>query len=430
MLSKLENKLQFLNSKSSVWSVIEDISNNKNQDEAFYVCDVGNIIEKYFNWKKFMPRVETYYAVKCNDHPLVLETLASLGIGFDCASQDEISKILNLNVEPSRIIYANPTKPETHIKYAEDVNVLRMTFDNAWELEKIKNSHPKAELILRIKYDDEKARYKYGCKFGCNHITQAPELLARAKQLEIKVVGVSFHIGSVIKTPEVYSAAIEAARYVFDVATNLGFEFNILDIGGGFPGAHGTSIEEVSKIINEGINLHFSDPSIAIVAEPGTYYVESAFTIATRIHSITVTEPDPTGLYTYMYYVYAGTYTTFLGLFFGEHYVPQALNKNIYEKKYPTIIWGPTCDSSDKICENVNMPRMNIGDWIVFENVGAYTLTLATNFNGIPTPKVYGVVCEQMWNELKDIMRVPQKFHLQMKENVSQFLEKIVDMQQ
>ncbi|CAH0548011.1 unnamed protein product [Brassicogethes aeneus] len=375
MLSKLENKLQFLNSKSSVWSVIEDISNNKNQDEAFYVCDVGNIIEKYFNWKKFMPRVETYYAVKCNDHPLVLETLASLGIGFDCASQDEISKILNLNVEPSRIIYANPTKPETHIKYAEDVNVLRMTFDNAWELEKIKNSHPKAELILRIKYDDEKARYKYGCKFGCNHITQAPELLARAKQLEIKVVG-------------------------------------------------------VSKIINEGINLHFSDPSIAIVAEPGTYYVESAFTIATRIHSITVTEPDPTGLYTYMYYVYAGTYTTFLGLFFGEHYVPQALNKNIYEKKYPTIIWGPTCDSSDKICENVNMPRMNIGDWIVFENVGAYTLTLATNFNGIPTPKVYGVVCEQMWNELKDIMRVPQKFHLQMKENVSQFLEKIVDMQQ
>ncbi|CAH0548581.1 unnamed protein product [Brassicogethes aeneus] len=404
MLSKLENQIQILNSKSSVWSVMEEMTQSENQEEAFYVCDIGNIIKKYLNWKKLMPRVETYYAVKCNDHPFVLETLATLGTGFDCASKEEISKILDLNVQPTRIIFANPAKPESHIKYAETVNILRMTFDNQLELEKIKRSHPNAELILRIKYDDEMAHYKFGGKFGCDHLTEAPELLTKAQQLGIKVIGVSFHIGSGSQNPKVYGEAIKAARHVFDLASNIGFKFNILDIGGGFPGAHGTSIEEISKNVNENINLHFSDPSIKIVAEPGRYYVDSAFTVATRIHSIATTKPDSTGIFTYMYYVNTGAYSTFMNVFFNEQYKPQALNKNKRDKKYPTIIWGPTCDSLDKICEKNKMPKMNIGDWIAFENMGAYTLTISSNFNGFPIPKVHGVVCEKLWKKYKHLM--------------------------
>jgi len=57
-----------------------------------------------------------YVAVKCNDDPMLLQTLASMGTGFDCASRSEIRSVLSLGVDPSRIIYANPCKQASHIK--------------------------------------------------------------------------------------------------------------------------------------------------------------------------------------------------------------------------------------------------------------------------------------------------------------------------
>ena len=80
-----------------------------------------------------MPRVEPFYAVKCNNEPGILQLLASLGTGFDCASKAEIEQVLSLGVDPSRIIYANPCKMRSHIKYASERNVSLMTFDDEVE---------------------------------------------------------------------------------------------------------------------------------------------------------------------------------------------------------------------------------------------------------------------------------------------------------
>lgn len=74
----------------------------------------------------------------------MLKTLAALGIGFDCASKQEIQKILALGVEPERIIYANPTKDPVYIKYAADNGVNLMTFDSEEELYKTKQIFPQA----------------------------------------------------------------------------------------------------------------------------------------------------------------------------------------------------------------------------------------------------------------------------------------------
>lgn len=84
-------------------------------------------------------------AVKCNDSPVVLETLASLGACFDCASKEEINKVLDLGVSPHSIIYANPTKPSSHIQFAAETNIKRMTVDNDFELIKIAKIFPNAE---------------------------------------------------------------------------------------------------------------------------------------------------------------------------------------------------------------------------------------------------------------------------------------------
>lgn len=136
--------------QTDVWKIIEDICHHGPQDDPFYVCNIDDIVLKYKIWMEKMPRVKPHYAVKCNDTNVVVATLAALGIGFDCASKKEISKVLNLGVHPDRIIFANPTKPITHVRHAEKENVKTMTFDSEIELHKIKVYYPEARQVNKI----------------------------------------------------------------------------------------------------------------------------------------------------------------------------------------------------------------------------------------------------------------------------------------
>ena len=95
--------------------------------------------------------------MKCNSEPAILDLLANSGLGFDCASKGEIQTMLNLGVSANRIIFANPCKQASHIKYAAANNVAMMTFDNEQELHKIKAIYPDAQLVIRVRVDDSKS---------------------------------------------------------------------------------------------------------------------------------------------------------------------------------------------------------------------------------------------------------------------------------
>jgi len=60
-------------------------------------------------------------------------------------------------------------------------------------------------------------------------------------------------------------------------------------------------------------------------------------------------------------------------------------------------IWGPTCDGLDCIVNECQLPEMDIGEWIIFRNMGAYTMAAASCFNGMPKPKCYYFLSEQDW---------------------------------
>jgi len=79
-------------------------------DDAFFIGDLGDVVSKYVKWKQLLPRVQPFYAVKCNNDEQVVKLLADLGTGFDCASKAEIDQVLKLGIPQSRIIYANPCK--------------------------------------------------------------------------------------------------------------------------------------------------------------------------------------------------------------------------------------------------------------------------------------------------------------------------------
>lgn len=403
-----DERVHVLDHDTTVWSVVESIADSGVQEEAFYVCDIGDIVSKHRIWKAAMPRVEPHYAVKCNDSLTVLETLAALGTSFDCASKGEINKVLDLGVDPSRIIFANPAKPVSHIRHAANVGIDTMTFDNESELHKVLQLHPRARLVIRIRCDDPEAQCQLGMKFGCDHATEAPELLKIARDLGLDVVGVSFHVGSGCNNPGIFRTAIGYARKVFDYAASLGYNLNLLDIGGGFPGVRGTSIDKIAEIVNISISELFPDPSIQVIAEPGRFYVASAYTLACNIHSVRrVQLPDPATGRTKphnMYYINDGVYGSFNCMLYDHQRVyPQSLKGNT-GKLTSCSVWGPTCDGLDQVANDVLLPELKLGDWLVFEDMGAYTLPVASHFNGFPIPKVHVVADESVWLLLKDML--------------------------
>ncbi|XP_055316889.1 ornithine decarboxylase 1-like [Sitodiplosis mosellana] len=357
-------------------------------EEPLYLCDISDIINKHAIWKRSMPRVLPFYAVKCNDSPIVLQTLATLGTGFDCASKGEIAMVMNYGVAPQSIIYANPTKPISHLKFAAEMNVSVMTVDSEFELLKIKKHYPDAKLILRIRCDAKVSQCPLGEKYGCNPDTEAPELIDLAMSLGLKVIGISFHVGSGCMDPPVYAKAIQAARKLFDFAASVGYHFTLLDIGGGFPGDKDTDINEIASIVNRSIDLHFpSSDDVTIIAEPGRFYVSSAYTLACRVHS--KREIHQNGKFkSVYYYINDGVYGSFNCNLYDHKIVYPITLKATDEELFKSTIWGPTCDALDQVCENVSLPQLNIDDFIIFENMGAYTIPIASPFNGFPLPKV------------------------------------------
>ena len=121
-----------------IYEMIEQVFELNNPTTAFYIINLGDIIRQYKLWRELFPYIEPRYAVKCNPNPVILDALASLGCNFDCASENEMKMVIEITKDPSRIIFANPCKMSSQIRYARANDVDLMTFDCEEELYKIK----------------------------------------------------------------------------------------------------------------------------------------------------------------------------------------------------------------------------------------------------------------------------------------------------
>lgn len=320
----------------------------------------------------------------------------------------EIQKVLDLGVDTSRIIYANPCKTSSFIRYAANHGVNLMTFDNEAELHKVKAVFPDARLVIRIRVDG-KARCPLGVKFGVEP-AKALSLVKTAKDLGLNVVGVSFHVGSGCEDAKTYHRAIKAARGLFDYAEQIGYNFDLLDIGGGFPGQKDAPLtfDETAKVINTALDSFFPcAKGVRIIGEPGRYYVASAFTLCANViakRTIPADNPDLEDP-AYMYYINDGVYGSFNCLIY-DHAEVRAVP--LKEAKWQTIsrcsLWGPTCDSMDRIVEECMLPNLDVGDWLVFEDMGAYTVAAASTFNGFLRPSLHFIASQSTWLYLQVLL--------------------------
>ncbi|KAI1725967.1 pyridoxal-dependent decarboxylase, pyridoxal binding domain-containing protein [Ditylenchus destructor] len=279
-----------------VMNTIAQHEEAQKSDEAFLVINLSYLYDRYQEWKKKLPRIQPYYAIKSNSDPVMTKFLADMGCGFDCASKKEMNEaVLEGMVEPDRVIYANPVKHRNYIKHAERIGIRKMTFDNEEELLKVKQYHRNPEMVLRIRVDDPTAGNVLGIKFGCDPpIEKGTELLKKAKEIGVPVVGIAFHVGTMCNDPKAYREGLSDARKLFDIGTELGHELRIVDIGGGFPGQElpgKITFDEMIDVIEPALKEFFPEkqyPNLEITAEPGRFFsTEPVFVV---VHVIGVTK--------------------------------------------------------------------------------------------------------------------------------------------
>jgi ornithine decarboxylase len=357
------------------------------------VVDHDLLRRAYASFRRHLPKVQAYYAVKANPAPEILRTLYQAGASFDVASLAEFLLVHTL-VEHlpdkerqdfiwDKIIYANPIKPRETLMALNQYKPL-LTYDNLEELRKIKRYAPAAGLVLRLRVPNTGSMVELSSKFGCD-TGEAVDLILEAFRIGLKVEGLSFHVGSQCTNFDNFVQALNIAAAVMNEARSRGHEIKILDIGGGFPVPYDHSVKPLNVLarkINAEIDRLFAK-DIEILAEPGRFLVASAATAISRVIGKAMRDGKR------CYYIDDSVYHTYSGIIFDHcQYRVKA-----FKRGTPGIctVFGQTCDGMDTIAQSEELPELEIDDLVYSEDIGAYSNASSTWFNGFAPAKVVHV---------------------------------------
>ncbi|MGD9799785.1 MAG: type III PLP-dependent enzyme [Parvularculaceae bacterium] len=322
---------------------------------------------------------DVLYAVKANPHPVIIDAVYAAGVrSFDVASLPEIELVAG-RCPDARLAFMHPVKSRHAIRKAYfDYGVRVFVLDSLDELDKIikeTNGAKDLHLIVRIAVSSDYAQHKLNGKFGA--AGHEAVLLLRQARSACEELGVSFHVGSQCMRPEAYRAAMEI---VSDLIRQAQVTVDIVDVGGGFPVAYPqltpppltSFIDEIAAAFESMPVLENADlwcePGRALCAEAGSHVVR-----------VELRKGDAL-------YLNDGAYGALFDAAHDGLIYPARLlraKKGPRRQLKPFRLYGPTCDSIDSINGPFMLPSdVHEGDYIEFDQTGAYGAALATRFNG------------------------------------------------
>ena len=319
------------------------------------------------------------YAVKSNPGEEVIENLAAAGVrGYDCASPFEIDLIRRLAPDAA-IHYNNPVRSLAEIAHAVDKGVKSWSVDSRSELEKLIAHVPAAdsEISVRFKLPVAGAAYNFGAKFGAT-AELATELLRRVAEAGF-IPSITFHPGTQCTDPAAWEAYIRTAA---QIARDAGVTIARLNVGGGFPSHRLMGVvpqlEATFDLIDRVATEAFGAARPMLICEPGRGLCGDAFTLAARVKALR----DDTHVF-----LNDGVYGSLTELpLIGVIDRVEVLSPEGEKRTgapLPRIVFGPTCDSVDRLPGEVPLPSdIAEGDYVIVQGMGAYSTVTNTRFNG------------------------------------------------
>lgn len=354
-------------------------------DRPTLVLSLDAVRFQYRALSSGLGRAHIHYAVKANPQREVLETLVAEGSRFDAASRGEIELCLSVGAKPEHISFGNTIKRPADIAFAYERGITLFSADAEAELEKIAEYAPNAQVYIRLLVGATGADWPLSRKFGCTPEMALP-LMARAVELGLRPVGLSFHVGSQTRTATMWRDTLDQVAAVWRAAQDAGYGLTLINIGGGFPASYEYDVEAPNAYaaqVMEMVNARFADATY-VMAEPGRGMVAEAGVIAAEVLLVSRKSSDDLHRWVYLD----------IGKFSGlaetmdEAIRYQFVTDKDQQDMAPCIIAGPSCDSADVLYEKrpVMMPvGLAAGDRVMIKACGAYTTTYSSVcFNGFP----------------------------------------------
>ena len=366
-----------LHFKNKIFQFCKEIAGKRNHEDelGFWIFHPDLTLEAIKTFKAALPNINLYYAVKCNPNPLLVKFISENGgDGFDCASLNEIKEVIKLGINPEKITYSQNAKTSYEILESYKLGVRLTLVDSNEEvdkLSKLKDQIPEMKIMIRIQSNDPTAEYSLGGRFGLEE-DEIDSVLQNLSNKKLNMCGIHFHIGSGAHSPEAFRNGLRIAKETIDKAKILGYKPDIIDIGGGF--SHEVSIENFGKVIIDAIH-EYDLEEMKFIAEPGRYLACNSFSyVANIVHK----HKKKNLIY---YTICEGVHGAIsCAALFQKTYDCVPLNPK-GGKVYHSIFGGQTCDSHDIVTEK-DIEELNVGDWVVYYCLGAYSMSLSCNFNG------------------------------------------------
>ncbi len=323
---------------------------------------------------------ETAYAVKANAEPLIVATLADAGMSwFDVASMAEVELVHGL-APRATLLYDNPVKSRDEIGRAyRDFGVRSFALDDAIELQKIAaivGRDANVQMNVRFKLPKVMQAQDLSSKFGAT-MEVAAGLLRQVVAKGYRPA-LTFHPGSQCTDPMAYDEYIQGAAAVVAAA---GVQLSMLNIGGGFPAPYANAVvpplAEYFRVVEKAWHRYFPGAEGLLVCEPGRAMVSGSASLLTRVKhrragkTVYLNDGIYGGLLEHLMFKISTPVRVYRG------------GKLLRGASAGFEVFGPTCDSTDRLPLTVPMPEnVGEGDWVEFGMMGAYGSATATRFNG------------------------------------------------
>jgi ornithine decarboxylase len=205
-----------------------------------------------------------------------------------------------------------------------------------------------------------------------------------AKKKNIGLRGISFHVGSASGDPQAHKRAIQLADEQCTKLLAAGHNANIIDIGGGFVPS---SFDLQAAYIRHAI-LERKSAGLRFIAEPGRFFATEAQDLFVQV----IGKKGAIGKAGWRYTIDESLYGQFTNILF-DHQHPRWVRiprrEGSVGNRGAGVLFGRTCDSLDVIARSDDMEELEVGDWLWFPHMGAYTTVTASEFNGFPRPPVF-----------------------------------------
>jgi len=332
-------------------------------------------------WWNKVPYIQPYYAIKSFPNTDLIKFLHEQKFKFDCASKGEIKLVARNSPGDQQIIFSNPVKSPADITYARNKNVNLLVVDSVEEVEKIHKINKKAQFILRVTGHESNSVIRFNNKFGADS-NKTAQILNYIGVNNLKFAGYSYHVGSQCHNMDSHRITINKIIDYIHFSNALGLRTKLIDIGGGFENIN--QLAELNRIYNKYFRYMLERNNIELIAEPGRLIAAPSLDIVVKVIAVSANGPN------YKVTVNDSIYHSFQGAMYdSQKFNPILINHQQSPKKSPKnsesvhcVIFGQTCDSLDIICKTL-MSLPKIGDYIMFSQMGAYSLASAGGkFNG------------------------------------------------